>query len=79
MTCKTCEGTGWIRHSAAYIGEMRSFWLQPCEDCHDRGLCPQCRAILEIANHQFESKCRQCGWYSGDGWLKAASKEQHEA
>ena len=75
MGCNTCERTGWRRHSAAYIGEMRSIWLEPCEDCLDSGLCPECGAILEIANHQFESECAQCGWYSDDGWHQAASKE----
>ena len=75
MTCKPCAGHGWRRHSADYIGEMRSWWLAACPECYGAifPTCPKCGEVLPDPYSIRGYTLCACGWDSDVAWMAVAT------
>ena len=74
MTCKTCNGTGWIVQNPRFSQGLEiGVGGEECPDCVGRGLCPQCGGGLRNYNAWNRPICKADGWDTDKAWVEATT------
>ena len=63
--CERCGGSGFITYEddpSGLPGRFLMTFTEPCPDCLDKGLCPECGTALA-----WDDKCPGCGWVDIEG------------
>lgn len=71
MTCKTCYGTGYVEIKGEDVPYGDTFVrmpdsIEPCWNCLDKKLCPQCGNALVWEDDDPENPCHVCQYIVGE-------------